>query len=119
VVAGIANAPLASNPDTQWHDFMGASVSLSLASASAVALSWNLTVPTGGVIFVRVAVDGVGLPGTSGILLSTGTVSGAYHVNLSGVPHVVSLQYKTSTAFNFDPTIEFEAAGIEAMVFDQ
>jgi len=119
VVAGIASAPFSSLTDAAWHDVPGAQVSLQLTSASPVALSWNLAIAVGGVVFTHVTVDGALLPGSQSILMSTGSTSGGYHVNLSGGGHVISLQYKTNSAFDFDPSIEFETAAIEAMAFDQ
>jgi hypothetical protein len=119
VVAGIAAAPFDSVSDAAWHDVPGASVSVQLASASPVSISWNFAIPVGGVVFSHVVVDGVALPGTQYFILQTGNMLGAYHVALSAGSHVISLQYKTNSSFSFDPSVEWETAALTAMVFEQ
>src|SRR5205814_4380832 len=85
--------------DGNWHDIDGASVTVSLNAAGAVALSWNFAIPVGSVVFSQIAVDGVGLKGTVTFLMQTGSMGGAYNAGLSAGTHKVSLQYMTVNQF--------------------
>ncbi len=108
--------------DNVWRDVPGLALPLSLVNASPVAISWNLTVQfNNGYVVTRLAIDGTMVPGTQHIvgLTAYGNSSGTYYAALSGGNHQVTLQYRTTIPFAYDPTAEWQTASLQAMAFDQ
>jgi len=119
VISSISSTVFSAATDSNWHDVPGASVSFSVAAASPVSLTWNFAVPVGGLVFMRLALDGAPLAGSQAFIMGTSFMTGAYQATASGGAHVISLQYQTDSAFSYDPSVPWESAVLQALVFDQ
>ena len=99
------------------------SLNMTMANAGPVAVSWNFSTLIGGGYFItQLVVDGKPAPGTAQVLgmVAYGHTGGTYNTTLSGGAHTISLQYKTATAFNFNPVdFDWQTASLQTLAFDQ
>ena len=106
-------------PEGQCNDDLRAILAHELAHARGHDLAWNFAVPVGGLVFMRLALDGAPLAGSQAFIMGTSFMTGAYQATASGGAHVISLQYQTDSAFSYDPSVPWESAVLQALVFDQ
>src|SRR5947208_2351901 len=115
VISSVSSTVFSAATDSEWHDVPGASVSFSVAAASPVSLTWNFAVPVGGLVFMRLALDGAPLAGSQAFIMGTSFMTGAYQATASRVAHAISLQYQTDSALSYDPSVPWESAVLQAL----
>jgi hypothetical protein len=107
--------------DNVWRDVPGMAASVRLIHASPVSISWNLTAwLNGAYVVTRLAIDGAWVSGTQHLVgtAAYGTSAATWHAPLSAGPHQVTLQYRTTMGFSFDPSADWQTASLQTVAFD-
>src|SRR6266478_5080927 len=133
IVSATAKGPWNSNSNNVWGPVKDLDVTWTMLNAGPVAISFNLSVPMNGSIVTRLRLfafpappappdaTGTALEGTSVVVGNTAYPAnvGTYYTTLPAGKHRVIVEYRTNSGFAFDPTVDFEAARLQVMSFDQ
>jgi hypothetical protein len=110
-----------SNSNNVWLPVPELQLTWVMANAGPVAISFNLSVPMNGSIVTHLKIDNAVVPSTAVVVGNTAYAAnvGTYYLTLPKGSHTVLLEYRTNSAFMFDPAVDFEASRLQVMSFDQ
>lgn len=121
VTSVTATAKWNSNTSGTFNPVPFLTMTVNMANAGPVSVTWSLAVPMNGAIVTRLSIDGVVIPSTNVVVGNTtyAASTGTYMTTLAAGAHTVVLQYRTQMAFTFDPAVDWHSARLQAMAYDQ